>query len=72
MFDYELEHILSYSVTLAPPEVIGPVPEGIRANFYATAGEVKGPKVYGKFRLVGGTGPRFAPTGWGSWTCGPP
>ncbi len=54
MFDYELEHILSYSVTLDPPEVIGPVPEGIRANFYATGGEVKGPKVYGKFRPVGG------------------
>jgi hypothetical protein len=54
MFDYELEHILSYAVTLNPPEVIGPVPEGIRANFYVSSGEVKGPKVYGKFRSVGG------------------
>ena len=39
MFDYELEHILSYAVTLNPPEVIGPVPEGIRVNFYVTIGE---------------------------------
>ena len=54
MFDYELEHILSYTVTLDPPEVIGPVPEGIRVNFYVSDGEVRGPKVYGRFRLVGG------------------
>lgn len=33
MFDYELEHILSYAVTLNPPEVIGPFPEGIWANY---------------------------------------
>jgi hypothetical protein len=37
MLDYSLEHIFSYSATLKnPPEIIGPVPEGIRANFYAT------------------------------------
>ena len=35
MIDYQLEHICSYTATLAaPPEIIGPVPEGIRANFY--------------------------------------
>ncbi len=54
MFDYKMEHILSYTVTLNPPEVIGPVPEGIRVNFYVSDGEVKGSKVYGKFRPVGG------------------
>ena len=54
MFDYELEHIFSYTATLMnPPEVIGPVPEGIRVNFHVTGGEVKGPKVYGTFRPVG-------------------
>ncbi|MBI1786559.1 MAG: DUF3237 domain-containing protein [Acidobacteria bacterium] len=55
MFDYKLEHICSYTASLAaPPEVIGPVPEGIKANFYATGGEVTGPRIHGKLRPVGG------------------
>ena len=54
MYDYDLEHIFSYTVTLNPPEVIGPVPEGARANFYVSGGEATGPKVNGKFRPVGG------------------
>lgn len=54
MFDYELKHLFSYRVSLNPPEVIGPVPEGIRANFYVADGEVSGPKVYGKVRPIGG------------------
>ena len=54
MFDYEMEHIFSYTVTLDPPEVIGPVPEGIRANLYVTGGEVSGPKAQGKIKPVGG------------------
>jgi hypothetical protein len=37
----QLEHICSYWATLAPPEVIGSLPEGIRAHFYVTAGEVR-------------------------------
>ena len=72
MFDYDLEHIFSYTVTLHPPEVIGPVPEGARANFYVSSGEVTGPKVHGKFHPVGATGSSSAPTGWRSWTCAPP
>jgi hypothetical protein len=55
MLDYKLEHIFSYMATLAAqPEVIGPVAEGIRANFYATGGEVRGPRVRGKVKPVGG------------------
>lgn len=55
MFNYRLEHIFSYMATLnSPPEVIGPVPEGIRANFYVTGGKVEGPKVNGKILPVGG------------------
>ncbi len=54
MFDYDLEHIFSYTVTLHPPEVIGPVPEGARVNFYVSSGEATGPKVQGKFHPVGG------------------
>jgi hypothetical protein len=55
MFDYRLEHICSYSARLQkPPEVIGPVGEGIRVNFYVTGGEVSGPKVKGIILPVGG------------------
>lgn len=52
--DYGLEHICSYTATLAQPEVIGPVPEGIRANFLVTGGELIGPKVRGILRATGG------------------
>jgi hypothetical protein len=54
VFAYDLEHVMSYSVQLHPPEVIGPVPEGLRVNFYIASGEVAGPKVYGKLHPVGG------------------
>ena len=54
MFAYDLEHVMSYSVQLHPPEVIGPVPGGLRANFYVANGEVTGPKIYGKLHPVGG------------------
>lgn len=55
MFDYKLEHIFSYTATLkAAPEVIGPLPEGIRLNFYVTGGTVSGPKVNGRVLPVGG------------------
>jgi hypothetical protein len=54
MFDYDLEHVFSYTATLDAPEVIGPVPEGIRANFFWPGGEVTGHKLQGKLRPVGG------------------
>jgi hypothetical protein len=54
MLSYQMEHILSYSATLRPPEVIGPLAEGIRVNFYATGGEVSGPRVKGQVLAVGG------------------
>ncbi len=55
MIDYQLEHIFSYTGTLAnPPEFIGPMPEGIRVNFYSSGGEVKGARIRGKIRAVGG------------------
>ena len=50
----ELEYVCSYWATLAPPEVIGPVAEGLRVNFYVTCGEVSGPKIRGRIRPVGG------------------
>ena len=54
MFNYSLEHIFSYTATLNRPERIGPVPEGIKANWYVTGGKVEGPKVNGKVLPVGG------------------
>lgn len=55
MIDYKLEHLFTFSATLVnPPEVIGPVPEGIRVNFYVSDGEITGPAVQGKIRPVGG------------------
>jgi hypothetical protein len=55
MLPYTLEHVCSYVGRLQnPPEVIGPVAEGIRVNFYSTGGEVTGPKIRGTLRPVGG------------------
>lgn len=54
MLDYRLEHVFTYSATLRPPEVIGPGPEGIRANFYVVDGTLEGPKVKAQFLPVGG------------------
>lgn len=52
---YELEHIFSFGATLQnPPEVIGPVAEGIRVNFYCLGGEITGPKLQGRCLRVGG------------------
>jgi len=53
MFDYRLEHLMSYTATLGEPEVIGPLVEGVRTNLYVIGGEVTGPQVLGKFRPVG-------------------
>jgi Protein of unknown function (DUF3237) len=50
----DLEYVCSYWATLAAPEIIGPVAEGIRVNFYVTSGEVSGPKMKGRLRPVGG------------------
>jgi hypothetical protein len=52
-YEYSLEHVCSYTVILQPPEVIGLVAEGLRANYYFAGGEVDGAKLKGKFRPVG-------------------
>ena len=55
MFEYRLEHVFSYVETMKnPPEVIGPVPGGIRVNFYVVDGEISGPRLRGRVRPVGG------------------
>jgi len=54
VFEYRLEHVMSFYINAQFPEMIGPVPEGIQLNFYITGGEISGPKVVGKVRPVGG------------------
>ncbi len=54
MFEYCLEHIMSYTAKLGGRDVIGPVPEGFRINIHVTGGEVTGPRVFGKIRATGG------------------
>jgi len=53
-FAAELEHLFSLRAQLASPvEVLGPVPEGLRMNFYVTGGEVQGPRLQGRVRAFG-------------------
>lgn len=54
MLPYQLEHLCSYTAQLTPPEVIGPLPEGIRINFYVTGGSATGPRLKGTLRAAGG------------------
>ncbi len=54
MPECKLEYLFSFSFGVKlPPEVIGPVPEGIRANFYLSGGAVEGPRLRGKVLAVG-------------------
>jgi hypothetical protein len=54
MFDYRMEHLFSYTASLqSPVETIGPVPEGIRVNFYITGGVIRGSRLNGRIRPVG-------------------
>ncbi|MBK8960753.1 MAG: DUF3237 domain-containing protein [Proteobacteria bacterium] len=53
-FKFELEHVTSYNALLAPPEMIGPVAEGLRLNAFVTGGKVAGPKLNGQFLPGGG------------------
>ena len=55
MFDYELEHILSFvGKGGGTPEAIGALPDGLRVNFQNVGGEVTGPRIRGKVRPSGG------------------
>ena len=48
--DYRLEYLFSYTAQVRlPPEIVGSVPDGIRAYFHVTGGEAHGPKVKGQF-----------------------
>ena len=63
MLNYSLEYLFSYHLQLKPPEIIGAVPEGIRANVYTAEGTVTGEKVQGSLRPVGGDWVTVRPDG---------
>ncbi|MFA5938860.1 MAG: DUF3237 domain-containing protein [Sinimarinibacterium sp.] len=47
-------HLMTMQATLqSPPEVIGPVQEGIRINFFVTGGSFEGARLRGRVREVG-------------------
>lgn len=52
-FDQNLEYALSYTATLREPEIIGPLAEGLRLNFYVTGGSFSGPHCKGAVLPVG-------------------
>jgi hypothetical protein len=54
MPECKLDYLFSFSFALKlPPEVIGELPDGIRANFYLDGGTVEGPRLTGKVLPVG-------------------
>ncbi len=53
MFTPHLEHVFAYTATLKPAEVLGPVPEGLRAVFHISGGTVQGPRLNGTVRAFG-------------------
>jgi hypothetical protein len=60
------QHLCALRAILrAPPEVIGPGPGGIRAQFYIQGGEVSGPQLRGRLRPVGGDWFTLWPDGMG-------
>jgi hypothetical protein len=55
LIPYELDLLFSYRLEFdLPPEVIGPVPGGLRVNFSFIGGEFNGPRLHGRIRPNGG------------------
>lgn len=54
MFEYRLEHIMSYTAKLGERETIGPISDGLRVSVQVTGGEVTGPRIFGKLRPLSG------------------
>ena len=53
MPECSMEYLFTYTLDITPPEVIGELPDGARANFYIAGGTIDGPRVKGKARAVG-------------------
>lgn len=54
MLPYACEFAFSYHLMLAPPEVVGPGPGGVRMNFRFLGGKFEGPRLKGQV-MAGGT-----------------
>jgi len=63
MLAYSLDYLFSYHLKLHPPEMIGPVADGIRAMAYVAKGKLSGEKVNGILRPVGGDWITLRPDG---------
>jgi hypothetical protein len=50
---YQIEHIFTYRLGLAPPQIIGPVPGDVRLDFPIVCGEIAGPRLQGKVKPRG-------------------
>lgn len=49
-----LEHLFTYRIGFElPPEVVGPLPDGLRVNFELSGGAFEGPRLNGKLRPFG-------------------
>lgn len=53
MHELKTEHLFHYQASLEPPQIIGPVAEGIRVNFWVSGGIVEGPRVRGRLQPRG-------------------
>ncbi len=53
MHPLKTEHLFRFEATLAPPQILGPVAEGIRVNFWITGGRALGPRVKGTLQPRG-------------------
>jgi len=53
-FGYTMEFLGTVWVTLKPPEVIGPAPQGLRLNYYITDGRCEGPRLNATILPEGG------------------
>lgn len=64
-FSFETEFLCELEADLSAPELIGPVPEGVRTTFYIEGGTFEGPKIRGKVRPVGADWLLMRPDGVG-------
>jgi hypothetical protein len=53
MSPYQIEHLLTYRLRLAPPLIIGPVPGDLRIDFPIVGGEITGPHLQGSVKPGG-------------------
>lgn len=50
---YQIEHLFTYRLQLAPPQAIGPVPGDVRLDFPIVGGQITGPRLQGSVKPGG-------------------